>query len=139
MSEAMRTAASLYNDPRYYSKSEVRIRNNKKRREKIFRRQLILLALSVAFMIFLIAFIFTSFMSDAQSDEYCPEYKYYKTVSVHADDTIWDIARVDYSSDHYDNMSAYISEICSINNIGDPNKINAGEALIVPYYSTEFK
>ena len=30
MSEAMRIAASLYNDPRYFSKSEIRIRNNKR-------------------------------------------------------------------------------------------------------------
>ena len=139
MSEAMRAAASLYNDPRYYSRSEVRIRNNKVRRQKIFRRQLILLGFSVSLVLFIIFFLLSSFLSDAQSDEYQPEFKYYKTVTVHADETLWDIASDNISSDHYSNVNAYMAEICYINSLRDASCLNAGESLIIPYYSSEFK
>ncbi len=139
MSEAMRAAASLYNDPRYYSKSEIRIRKNRIRRQRIVRRQIILLSLAIALFIFLLSFLFSSLMADAQTDEYRPEFKYYKTVTVHADETMWEIASANYAEDHYKNINAYISEICSINSISDANSIKAGEALVVPYYSTEYK
>lgn len=139
MSEAMRAAASLYNDPRYYSKSEVRIRNNKLRRQRIVRRQIILLALVVALFIFVLSFLLSSLMADAQSDEYKPEFKYYKTVTVHTDETMWDIAKANYSDDHYRDLNEYISEICSINSIGNANSIKAGEALVIPYYSDVFR
>ncbi|RKM62512.1 hypothetical protein D6855_03605 [Butyrivibrio sp. CB08] len=139
MSDAMRAAASLYNDPRYYSKSEVRIRKNKIRRARIFRRQVCLLCVTVALLIF-IGFLFASTIkSEAQSDTFVPEFKYYKTVTVHSDDTMWNLTQADYSSEHYDDMQDYIAEICSINSISDPDRLNAGESLVVPYYSTEFK
>ena len=138
MSEALRAAASLYNDPRYYSESEVRIRRNKARRRKIVRRQYMLLAFSIAVTIFLIVFIGTTLMSNTQSDDFTPEYKYYTSVTIHANDTMWDVAGKTYSPDHYKNMDQYINEICSINSISDPNKLYAGESLIVPYYSTVF-
>ena len=139
MSEAMKAAASLYNDPRYYSKSEVRIRNNKVRRQRIFRRQLILLGFSVALVLFIVFFLLSSFLSGAQSDEYEPEFKYYKTITVHADETLWDIACTNINADHYSNVNAYMNEICNINSLRDSSSLNAGESLIIPYYSSEFK
>lgn len=139
MSDAMRAAASLYNDPRYFSKSEIRIRKNKIRRQRIIRRQLAFIGTTVAVVIFLMSLFFNSFMSDAQSDEFKPEFKYYKTVTVHADESLWDIAKENYPEDHYKSVNTYICEICTINSIKDAGKINAGEALIIPYYSSEFK
>ncbi len=139
MSEAMRAAARLYNNPRYYSESEIRIRRNKARRQRIYRRQVMMLSLAVAFMVFTFVFIASSLMSNAQSDEATFEYKYYKTVTVHAEDTLWDIASANYSSEHYKDMNSYMGEICHINSISDGNSLKAGESLVVPYYSTEFK
>ena len=139
MSEAMRAAASLYNDPRYYSKSEVRIRNNKVRRQRIFRRQILLLGLFVALVLFIVSFLLSSFLSGATSDEYEPQFKYYKTITVHADETLWDIASNNISPDHYSNVNAYMNEICNINALRDSSSLNAGESLIIPYYSSEFK
>ena len=139
MSEAMRAAARLYNNPRYFSESEIRIRRNKARRQKIYRRQVMMLSLAVAFMVFAFVFIGSSVMTSAQSDEAVFEYKYYKTVTVHAEDTLWDIASANYSSDHYSDMNSYIGEICNINSISDRNTLRAGESVVVPYYSTEFK
>ena len=139
MSEAMRAAASLYNNPRYFSESEIRIRKNKIRRQRIYRRQVFMVSLAVACLMFMIIFITSTLLTNAQSDNAVFEYKYYKTVTVHADDTLWDIASANYSADHYKDMNGYINEICNINSLSDKDSLNAGEALIVPYYSTEFK
>ena len=138
MSGAM-GAAGLYNGPYYYSRSEVRIRNNRIRRERIFKRQLIILSILVSLALFFIVFLGASFLSDAQDDEYVPMYKYYKSITVHADDTINSIAEYYYSDDNYSGINEYISEICRINSISDPRMLRAGEQLIVPYYSSEFK
>ncbi len=139
MSEAMRAAASLYNNPRYNSVSEIRIQQNKIRRQRIVRRQYFLLGLTIALVIFLFAFIGTTVMSSAQSDEYEPSFKYYKTVTVHSDETLWNIANANFPEDNYENLNEYIGEICMINAISDPDTINAGEDIVVPYYSAEFK
>ena len=139
MSEAMRAAASLYNNPRFNSESEIRIQRNKIRRRRIVRRQFILLGLSIALVIFLFAFVGTTVMSSAQSDEYETTFKYYKTITVHSNETLWSIADANFSADNYDNLNEYIGEICSINGVSDPDMVKAGEAIVVPYYSAEFK
>ena len=114
MSDAMLAAASLYNDPRYFSPSEIRIRNNKIRRQRIVRRQLFALSVFTSIILFLLIFMTSSFLSDAQSDSFVPEYKYYKSVTVHSGDTLGYIAKENYSSDHYTNIDSYIDEIISI-------------------------
>ena len=139
MSEAMMIAASLYNDPRYFSKSEIRIRNNKIRRNRIVRRQYALLMFAVSVIVFAIFFNMATFISDAKSNTYKPEYKYYKSVTVNSGDSLWTIANEFYSEDHYKNKDSYITEICNINEIADSSDIKAGESLIVPYFSTEFR
>lgn len=139
MSSAMYAAASLYNDPRYFSKSEVRIRANKLRRQRIFRRQIFVLASIVALMIFAFLFFGNTLRSDAQSEDYKPEFKYYTAVTVHSGDTLWSIASDNFSEDHYDSLNSYISEICSINQISEAESINAGECIILPYYSNDYK
>ena len=68
-----------------------------------------------------------------------PEYKYYKSITVNYGDNLWTIANDMYSSDHYDDINDYITEVCNINNLADASDIIAGKSLIVPYYSTEFK
>ena len=130
---------NLFDEKQYYNRSELRIRKNKIRRQRIVRRQIVLLSFTIALFIFLLSFLFISFMTDAQTDDYRPEFKYYKTVTVHSDETMWDIARTNYSEAHYKNLDDYIAEICAINSIGNANKINAGESLVVPYYSETFK
>ena len=118
---------------------ETRIAMNKKRREAIFRRQVAILVLIISLLIFAGVFMFSAVMSDAQSDSYVPVFKYYTTVTVHTDDTLRGIADEYYYPSKYRDIKEYISEICSINNIGDADMIKSGEALIIPYYSTEFK
>ncbi len=139
MSEAMLAAARLYNDPRYFSPSEIRIRNNRIKRQRIVRRQIIVLSIIATLFLFITIFMASSFMADAQSDSYTPEFKYYKTITVHSGDTLWEIANDNYNSNHYDDIYKYIVEIKDINVIDDLDSLSAGEALILPYYSTEFK
>jgi hypothetical protein len=139
MSDAMLAAARLYNDPRYFSKSEVRIRNNKIKRQKIVRRQYLTLSFIISIILFVTIFWGSTLMSDAQSDEFVPQYKYYKTITVHTGDTLSSIAHDNFNSEKYNNIDAYLNEIMSINNIVDSSKLNAGESLIIPYYSAEYK
>ena len=123
----------------YNLRSEERIRKNKIRRQRIFRRQFAVLMFFITLIIVFGIFIGTTLMTGAQSDEYAPEFKYYTTVTVHEGDTITKIAEKYYSENHYDNMNNYIFEICTLNKIGNKDKVKAGESIIMPYYSTEFK
>ena len=45
------------------------------------------------------------------SDDYTPDFKYYKTITVHADETLWDIANSNISEDHYANVNAYMKKL----------------------------
>ncbi len=138
MSKALMTAASLYDDQRFLSRSEIRIYKNRIRRHRIVRCQRIALAMIIAIIVFLFMFLASTIVLEAEADTFVPEYKYYKTVTVHAGDTLWNIATDNFSEEHYEDINSYMDEICSINNIlGD--EINAGEDIVVPYFSTEFK
>ena len=138
MSRALMAAASLYNDQRFLSKSEIRIYKNKIRRRRIALCQRAALVAMISVILFLIFFAASTMVTDAQSDTFEPDYKYYKVLTVNMDDSIWKIASENISYDHYETIDEYISEICAINNIlGD--KIYAGDDIVVPYFSKEFK
>lgn len=138
MTKALMEAASLYNDPRFLSKSELRIYENKKRRLRIVRRQKLALALFVTAVIFLLLFFRNSIKLEAQNENYIPKCKYYKVVTVHAGDNLSRIAGKFYDSQEYDDLDHFVSEICSINNLSDADVIRAGENIVVPYYD-EYK
>lgn len=60
--------------------------------------------------------------------------KYFKCISVDADDTLWSIAEANISEE-YASIEDYIAEVKSINNLtGD--KIYCGASLVVPYYAS---
>jgi hypothetical protein len=139
MTNAMYAARSLHNDKLFFDSSEIRIRNNRTRRQKIVRRQYMLIMSIVTMIISSFIFIHSSLSLDAQSDDYKPDFKYYQSLTVHSGDTLWSIASANYDSDHYDDVDEYISEICNINGIRNASSLKAGENLIVPYYSNEFK
>ena len=139
MTNAMYAARSLYNDDFFNNKSEIRIRKNKARRLRIIRRQYGAIILALTIMVFVSVFMNMSFSSDAQSDDYIPEFKYYQNVTVHTGDTLWNIASEYYDDSHYNDLDDYISEICNINHFSNPDSLRAGENIIIPYYSVEFK
>ena len=62
-------------------------------------------------------------------------YKYFTSVTVNADDTLWDIAN-EYS--YKEQPKTYVNNIMSINNMTDET-IYSGQDLIIYYYSDELK
>ena len=139
MSEAMRVAASLYNNPRYYSESEARIRRNQIRRQRIVRRQYLALGTILAIIIFTFCFSFSTIMSGAEGDDHVTNYKYFKTVTLHSGDSVWSVANANFEEGQYESLNEYIREINSINKLDSNSVVNAGEVLIIPYYSTEYR
>ncbi|MBQ3796170.1 MAG: LysM peptidoglycan-binding domain-containing protein [Butyrivibrio sp.] len=121
------------------SRSEERIRRNRIRRQRIIRRQYTVLFSLITIILFLGIFMFSTILSDARSDDNIPDIKYYKTITVHTGDTLLDIATEYYADEHYKSINGYLFEICTINKIKDADHLNAGESLIIPYFSSEFK
>lgn len=73
---------------------------------------------------------------DARADE--PErYKYYASVYIDRDDTLWSISK-EYITEEYSSVEEHIDEIKSINHISG-DKIEYGNVISVPYYSDEYK
>ena len=139
MSEAMLYTAKLYDDQHFLNKSEIRIIKNRIRRQRIFRRQVFCLVSLLTVLVMILSFMKFSFSVDAQSEDNKPEIKYYTSVTVHSGESMWSIAADYYSDEHYSSMNSYIAEICKLNHIARAEDLKAGESLIIPYYSTEFK
>ena len=117
---------------------ENRIRENKKRRERIVRRQWAMLITSVivAIIIFIILFLGAGMVLHAQLEQM--RFKYYTKITVEAGETLTDIAHKYYSED-FESIEEYMNEVCSINHLKDSERLYAGTDIIVPYYSAEYK
>ena len=123
-------------DAAYSAYREIRIEENRKRRLRIVRRQRIILGLVIALVVFSFAFLCSKLVLSAHSDN--GRFKYYTTITVHSGDSLGSIAG-DYISSEYKDAGSYIREVCAINSLSEDGRINAGESLVVPYYSDEFK
>ncbi len=70
-------------------------------------------------------------------------YKYYTNITVQQGDTLWAIAEKQLADEDtstaYKNKRSFIKEVISLNHLKDGNYLLAGQKLIVPYYSTEYK
>lgn len=116
--------------------SERRIRNNRIRRKRQLRRNIIMCLMTFLLVISLSS-VFFSFRTKAQSSDEEILYKYYKSVMVEAGDTLWGYAEEYGNNQYYDSHDAYIREVMNINFLGD-EQITKGQYLILPYYSSEF-
>lgn len=116
--------------------SEQRIIRNKIRRNRIVRRQRLMLVAAIMAVVILSVCMFLkmSIVLKAQSEDMVPTCKYYKVVTLHAGDNLWDIASNYYATDEYKDFTAYLTEICSINHLDCPDEIKAGENVIIPYF-----
>lgn len=119
-----------------YQMSERRIRNNKLRRKRQLRHNIIKFVMTIILISCLSLCLF-SLKTKAQSDSTDISYKYYKSISVNTGDTLWDYATKYADSEFYDSYESYINEIISINALTN-DSIRAGQSIIIPYYSNEF-
>lgn len=139
MSDAMYITAKMFNDQHFLNESEMRINRNRIRRQRIFRRQVMMLVAAITLVLVFVSFMKFSFHVDAQSEDFKPQIKYYTSVTVHSGDTLWSLASERFSEENYKNLNSYISEICKLNHISSADDLKAGESLIMPYYSSEYK
>lgn len=113
---------------------ERKIRLNRIRRIRQLRRRLFM-GVGTLLLILIISISFFSIQAKAESKNTIHEYKYFKSVTVSSNDTLWNYAK-EYSNDG--NYEKYINEVIRINNLND-DKILIGMNLVIPYYSSEFK
>ena len=118
-------------------KSEIRIKNNKLRRQRQLRRNFIMFIFSFILTITLSVGVF-SIGSKAQNKDEVVLYKYYTNIVVQYGETLDDIAKNYFCEEKYSSCDDYIFEVLRINRMYD-EKVTPGTYLIVPYYSPEFK
>ena len=117
------------------SRSERRIRNNRIRRAKEMRKNFLLTIMTICLVI-TFSLSMNSFLSNAKDSSEPVCYKYYKSITIASNDTLWSIAQEYMDDEHYDSISDYIKEVKQINVLGS-NDITYGAHLIVPYYAYE--
>lgn len=113
-----------------------RLKNERRRQERIKQIKIrfsIISAFSIALLILvLVSALHINAKADNQSNNL--QFKYYKSVVVKSNDTLWDYAK-EYAPNG--EITKYIAEVKRINHIyGD--SIKAGGNIILPYYSDEY-
>lgn len=116
--------------------SERRIRNNKIRRQRELRRHFFISLFTICITITLALGIF-SIKTSAKDTSEVIEIKYYTSITVADGDTLWTIANK-YMGNHYDSANDYIEEVVNMNSLTNET-IYAGQHLVIPYYSAEYK
>ncbi len=90
--------------------------------------------LTAAALIIICSMLSGTIRAQAASTE--PSYKYYKSIRIQKGDTLWSIAG-SYMTAEYEDIDAYIREICALNHIED-SEIHYGQYITVPYYSSDY-
>ncbi|MCM1252656.1 MAG: LysM peptidoglycan-binding domain-containing protein [Clostridium sp.] len=118
------------------NRSERRIRNNKIRRQKQLRRNFFM-TIATLNLIIILSVSVGGFLSKAKDDSESMHYKYYKSITVSTEDTLWSIAQEYMDTAHYQSVDDYIKEVRQMNHLqGDT--ITYGCHLVIPYYTDEY-
>lgn len=104
-----------------------------KRRREVQKR--IFLAAATAVLVLAFSLSWHAVVSRAESRDLRPAFKYYTSVAIESGDTLWSLAEQHVDGVHYTTRSSYIEEVCRINNIEQASVIQAGDILVMPYYS----
>ena len=123
---------------KYNHKISEKANESLRKREAVVRKQQGLLAVVVILVIAIGILLGSSMNTLAGSDaDVASYYKYYTSVRVETGDTLWDMAD-EYIEGLNISKSDYIAEVCELNGIfGD--EIQAGDYIVMPYYSQELK
>lgn len=100
-------------------------------------RRSIFSVIPVMVLVVILIVLFSSFSISAGESSDENRTKYFTTLTVEDGDSLWSIA-TEYKSNEYSNISDYIDEVMSINNL-ETDLIKKGETIIIPYYSEEDK
>lgn len=117
-------------------RSERRICRNRVRRQREMMKNFLILAMTVC-LIVTCSVVLSGFRSNAKDDSTETSYKYYKSIVVSGDDTLWSIAEEHMDVDHYDSINDYINEVKAMNSLSD-DAIHYGTHLIIPYYDNVY-
>ena len=129
----MRTQKSIYEMSDRELKAYRRdLKLRRARRHKVFVSTLTLVATVCVILVCVLSQ--SSFKANASNG-----FKYYTNITVEAEESLWEIAEEYIDYEHYKDMNSYINEVKSINHLDDASMIFAGQMLIVPYYSEEYK
>lgn len=113
-------------------RSERRILNNRLRRKREMRKNFLLLVMTIC-LIVICSISMSTFRSSAKDDTVPASCKYYKSITVSNNDTLWSIAEEYMDAGHYDSVNEYINEVIRMNSLPD-DTICYGQCLIIPYY-----
>ena len=117
-------------------RSERRIWKNRIRRQREMKKNFLILVMTIC-LIVTCTISMSGFRSNAKDDSTAVSYKYYKSITVANNDTLWSIAETYMDKEHYDSITDYIEEVKDMNALTD-DVIHYGEYLIIPYYGSEF-
>ncbi len=117
-------------------RSERRICRNRVRRQREMMKNFLILAMTIC-LIVTCSVVLSGFRSNAKDDSTETSYKYYKSIVVSGDDTLWSIAEEHMDVDHYDSINDYINEVKAMNSLSD-DAIHYGTHLIIPYYDNVY-
>lgn len=131
--------AKIYNgcenrEESLYRKEMSRKRHMIERRREV-RKHIALILIGIVLVIG-ISLSYHVIRSQANSEIGEVQYKYYKSVVLAYGDTLWSVAE-EYADVHYEDAEDYINEVMKINHLKSED-VDAGQYLIVPYYSKEF-
>lgn len=114
-------------------RSEQRILKNRMRRQQELKRNGLLFLMTLC-LILACSFTLSTFHADAKSDADL-SCKYYKSIVVSGNDTLWSIAEEYMDAEHYDSINDYIKEVKHMNSLSD-DSIHYGEYIVIPYYES---
>ena len=120
------------------SDRELRILRKRIRKQRILRCRILTLLLTVC-LILGGAFLAYSVETSAKNSTDEIKLKYYTNVEVAYGDTVSEIAEVYIDYDFYSSMDVYLAELKCINHLDEEFTLKAGQKIIVPYYSSEYK
>lgn len=115
------------------ARSERRIIKNRIRRQHEMKKHFFMFLMTVC-LITACSVSVCGFRSNAKSSGSMDNTnKYYKSIEVSGDDTLWSIAETYMDQNHYASIHDYIVEVKFMNALTD-DEIYYGEYLIIPYY-----
>lgn len=97
--------------------------------QRKFKSMMILSFVIISF----VTIVVLSSAKTAQAEEAVSLNKYYKTIVIQPNDSLWSIAK-ENTNGRRSEISRFISEVGDINGIGE-NELRSGMKLIIPYYS----